>query len=137
MDIIFHLRVTNNLILKFEKRSFWKTSFKVLSFTIISVPRNSEKRNRKTNKCRKACGSAFFENWHWLFTLKVVYWWFLKSIMRLVSSFTTQDSLLQPTNTQILVREEMEKPLKKDWRYFRQKPWKGKIIPSLVIVLHT
>ena len=73
MDIIFHLRVTNNLILKFEKRSFWKTSFKVLSFTIISVPRNSEKRNRKTNKCRKACGSAFFENWHWLFTLKVVY----------------------------------------------------------------
>ena len=72
MDIIFHLRVTNDLILKFEKRSFWRVSLKILSFTIISVPQKSEQRNRKTNKLRKACGSAIFKNWHLLFTLKVV-----------------------------------------------------------------
>ena len=125
------------MILKFEKRSFWEASYKIVSFTIISVPQKSHKWNRKTIKFRKVCGSAIFENWHLLFTLKVVCWWFLKSIMRLLSSFTTQDSLLQPTNTQILQREEMVKPLKEDWRYFRQKSWKGKIIASLVIVLHT
>ena len=125
------------MILKFEKRSFWEASYKIVSFTIISVPQKSHKWNRKTIKFRKVCGSANFENWHLLFTLKVVCWWFLKSIMRLLSSFTTQDSLSQPTNTQILQREEMVKPLKEDWRYFRQKSWKGKIIASLVIVLHT
>ena len=38
----------------------------------------------------------------------------LKSIARLVSSFTTQDYLLQLTNTQILESEEMKKPLKED-----------------------
>ena len=120
------------MILKFEKRSFWRASLKILSFTITSAPKKSEKRNRKTNKFRKACGSAIFQNWH-LFTLKVVCWWFAG----LVNSFTTHlHSLLQPTNTQILERKEMKKPLKEDKRYLRQKPWKGKTIPSLVIVLH-
>ena len=32
----------------------------------------------------------------------------------LVNSFTTQDSLLQPTATQNMEREEMEKALKED-----------------------
>ena len=93
------------MILKFEKRSFWRVSLKILSFTITSAPEKSEKRNRKTNKFRKACGSAIFENWHLLFTLKVVCWWFAG----LVNSFTTNlHFLLQPTNTQILERKERD-----------------------------
>ena len=106
------MRVTNRLILQSEKRSFWRASFKVFSFTIISLPQKSEKRNFKvfsftiislpqksekrnkiTNKFRKACGFKIFENWHLLFTLKVGCCWFLKSIARLVNSFRTQDSL--------------------------------------------
>ena len=114
LDIIFHLTVTNHLILKFEKRSFWKASLIVLPFTIISVPPKSEKQNKKTNMVRKTRGFKIFKNCHLLFTLMVGCWWFLKNITRLVSSFTTQDSLLQPTNTQTLKGEEMEKPLQED-----------------------
>ena len=89
MDIISHLRVRNYLILKFEKRTFWRASLKVLSFTIISVSQESEKRIRKTKKFRKACGPAIFEYWHMLFT------YYNQQISR-------------------FLRDEMEKPLNED-----------------------
>ena len=124
------------MILKFDKRSFSKASLNVLPFTIMSVPPKSEKQNKKSNKVRKTCGFKIFKSYHLIFTLMVGCWWFLKNITRLVSWFITQDSLLQPTNTHTLKGKEMEKPLQEDYRYFRQKPWKRKIILSLVIVLH-
>lgn len=49
----------------------WIVSLEFLSFTVISVPKKSEKRNKKTNKFRKDFGFKIFKNWHLLFTFKV------------------------------------------------------------------
>ena len=120
------MRVTNRLILNSEKRSFWRASFKVFSFTIISLPQKSEKRNKITNKFRKACGFKIFENWHLLFTLKVGCCWFFKSIARLVNSFRTQDSLFATNKYPDFREGRDEEAIKRRLKIFQTKTLKRK-----------